>query len=87
MTLMICSSSWGYNMDEKEIKEIEDALMDMELFKPDDIFYGRVQAAFYLMLQPITGDPTIRNQLRGIITQYLLDAKLITRDQIPKEKE
>ena len=70
-------------MDEKEIK---DALMDMELFKPDEVFYERVQAAFYLMLQPMTGDPTIRNQLRGIITQYLLDAKLITHDQIPKEK-
>lgn len=70
-------------MDEKEIK---DAMMDMELFKPDEVFYERLQAALFLMLQPITGDPTIKHAIRGMITQYLLDAQLITRDQIPKEK-
>jgi hypothetical protein len=70
-------------MDEKEIK---DALMDMELFKPDDIFYERVASALYLMLQPVNGDPEIKNSIRGVITQYLLDAKLITNEQIPRGK-
>jgi len=67
-------------------KEIEDALMDMELFKPDDIFYERVIAALFLALQPVAGHPQIRNALRGVITQYLLDAKLLTKEQIPKER-
>lgn len=68
-------------------KEIEDALMDLELFKPDDIFYGRVCAALYALLQPVSGHPQVRHAIRGMIMQYLLDAKLMTHDQIPKEKQ
>jgi hypothetical protein len=67
-------------------KEIEDALMDMELFKPDDVFYERVFACLHLMLHPVAGQPQIRHAIRGMIMQYLLDAKLMTHDQIPKEK-
>jgi hypothetical protein len=65
-------------------KEIEDALMDMELFKPDDIFYERVLACLYLALQPVAGSKQINAAIRGAITQYLLDAKLITNEQIPR---
>jgi len=62
-------------------KEIEDTLMDMELFKPDDIFYERVCAAMFIMLKH---HPQIKQQIQGIITQYLLDAKLLTNEQIPR---
>ena len=73
-------------MDDKQAKEIKDALMDLELFKPDDVFYERVYSCLYLMLQPVSGQPQIRHAIRGMIMQYLLDAKLMTHDQIPKEK-
>ena len=70
-------------MDEKEIK---DALMDLELFKPDDVFYERVLACLHLALQPVAGSKQINAAIRGVITQYLLDAKLITHEQIPRGK-
>lgn len=71
-------------MDEKEAKEVKDALMDLELFKPDDVFYERVHAALYLMLQPVTGDNQIKELLNWYIRQYLVDAKLIAKDKTPR---
>ena len=71
-------------MDEKEAKEVKDALMDLELFKPDDVFYERVHSALYLMLQPVTGDNQIKELLNWYIRQYLVDAKLIAKDKTPR---
>lgn len=68
-------------MDEKEVK---DALMDLELFKPDDVFYERVLACLHLALQPVAGHPQIRHAIRTQIAQFLLDAKVITNEQLPR---
>jgi hypothetical protein len=53
-------------MDEKEAKELKDAMLDMELFKPDDVFHERVRMALFLIL---THDTEIRNVLKALINE------------------
>jgi hypothetical protein len=53
-------------MDEKKSKELKDAMLDMELFKPDDVFHERVRTALFLIL---THDTEIRNVLKAFINE------------------